>query len=218
MKTIIEHIKSELFDSWFGLVFILFGLTIQYVTYQITESSLLSLISGSSGVISVVLCSQRKFAFYLFGWIQLITYVILAYEQKLYGELIENGFYAIMMIWGMFVWTKNYNREDNEVFIKELTPMQLFNTIITMVGSMAILLIILTYTDDTQPFMDTVTTVPAFIAQIMLTLRYREQWIFWFIIDVGSIIMWSIAGDYCLAAQFVFWTLNCIYGFYKWSN
>ena len=218
MKTIIEHIKSELFDSWFGLVFILFGLTIQYVTYQITESSLLSLISGSSGVISVVLCSQRKFAFYLFGWIQLITYVILAYEQKLYGELIENGFYAIMMIWGMFVWTKNYNREDDEVYIKELTPMQLFNTIITMVGSMAILLIILTYTDDTQPFMDTVTTVPAFIAQIMLTLRYREQWIFWFIIDVGSIIMWSIAGDYCLAAQFVFWTLNCIYGFYKWSN
>ncbi len=123
-----------------------------------------------------------------------------------------------MMIWGMLVWTKNYNREDDEVFIKKLTPMQLFNTIITMVGSMAILLIILTYTDDTQPFMDTVTTVPAFIAQIMLTLRYREQWIFWFIIDVGSIIMWSIAGDYCLAAQFVFWTLNCIYGFYKWSN
>ena len=65
--------------------------------------------------------------------------------------------------------------------------------------------------------MDSITTVPAFIAQILLTLRYREQWIYWLIIDVGSIVMWGIAGDYIMMTQFIFWTINCFYGFYKWK-
>jgi nicotinamide mononucleotide transporter len=66
--------------------------------------------------------------------------------------------------------------------------------------------------------LDSATTVPAFIAQMLMIMRYREQWIFWLIIDIGSILMWIHAGDWCMVAQFVFWTINCIYGFYKWSK
>ena len=73
-------------------------------------------------------------------------------------------------------------------------------------------------TDDTQPFMDAITTVPAFVAQILLTFRYREQWIFWSIINVGSIFMWANVHDYCMVAQYIFWSINCILGYYSWSK
>ena len=74
------------------------------------------------------------------------------------------------------------------------------------------------YADDTQPLLDSVTTVPAFIAQILLTFRYREQWVFWFIINVGSIFMWLNASDYCMFAQYVFWAANAGLGWYMWSR
>ena len=211
-------LKRELFESWFGLLFILSGLIVQYVTYKSTDCSQLSLISGCAGVISVVLCSQKKWLFYAFGWLQLITYCILAYEQRLYGELIENVFYAVMMIIGMWIWLAHYNRETAEVETRKLSKLGLIKTVSSMIIAIVLLNAALSMTDDTQPLLDSATTVPAFIGQILLTYRYREQWIFWFIIDVGSIIMWIIAGDYCMAAQFIFWSLNCIYGFYLWSE
>lgn len=211
-------LKNELFDSWFGLLFMMSGLIVQYIAYKTTDAAFISLVSGSAGVISVVLCSQKKWLFYAFGWLQLITYCILAYEQRLYGEIIENCFYGVMMVIGMWTWLSHYNRETAEVETRRLSKPDLTKTVGFMIIAIVILNAALSMTDDTQPLLDSATTVPAFIGQILLTYRYREQWLFWFIIDVGSIIMWLIAGDYCMAAQFVFWTFNCIYGFYKWSK
>lgn len=217
-KNLFGVLKNELFDSWFGLLFMMSGLIVQYVAYKTTDAAFISLVSGSAGVISVVLCSQKKWLFYAFGWLQLITYCVLAYEQRLYGELIENCFYGVMMVIGMWTWLSHYNRETAEVETRRLSKLDFIKTVGFMIIAIVILNAALSMTDDTQPLLDSVTTVPAFIGQILLTYRYREQWLFWFIIDVGSIIMWLIAGDYCMAAQFVFWTLNCIYGFYKWSK
>ena len=71
-------------------------------------------------------------------------------------------------------------------------------------------------TDDTQPMLDSLSTVPAFAAQILMILRYREQWAYWLVIDIASVIMWINAENWCMVMQFVFWTLNCSYGTYKW--
>jgi nicotinamide mononucleotide transporter len=211
-------IRNIFFDSWFGLLFLMIGIAIQCVAYQLTNSSILSLVSGISGIFAVVLCSQRKYIFYAFAWCQLITYVILAYEQKLYGEIIENIFYAITMIGGMFMWLANYDNKNEQVIARQQKPLELLATFILMLVVIYIFYSHLNLTDDTQPFLDSATTVPAFIAQMLMIMRYREQWIFWLIIDIGSILMWIHAGDWCMVAQFVFWTANCIYGFYKWSK
>ena len=211
-------LRNIFFFFLFGLIFLMIGIIIQCVVYQLTNSSILSLVSGISGIFAVVLCSQRKFIFYTFAWCQLITYVILAYEQKLYGEIIENIFYAITMVVGMFMWLSNYDDKKEQVIVRQQKPWELLATFILMFVVIYIFYSHLNLTDDTQPFLDSATTVPAFIAQLLMIMRYREQWIFWLIIDVGSILMWIHAGDWCMVAQFVFWTINCIYGFYKWSK
>jgi nicotinamide mononucleotide transporter len=118
----------------------------------------------------------------------------------------------------MWIWLAHYNRETAEVETRKLSKLGIIKIVGSMIIAIVFLNAALSMTDDTQPLLDSVTTVPAFIGQILLTYRYREQWIFWFIIDVGSIIMWLIAGDYCMAAQFIFWSFNCIYGFYLWSK
>ena len=42
-------------EDWFGIAFILAGIATQVVTYALVGDSLLSLVSGIAGVISVVL-------------------------------------------------------------------------------------------------------------------------------------------------------------------
>lgn len=196
--------------------FILIGILMQVVVFKVTDVPRLSLISGILGVISVVLCSNRKIAFYLFGFAQLFTYVLLCFDQNLYGEIAENAFYLVTMLIGLSHWLDNYNEDKVAVETRKLNAAQKMWTAIGTLFGTLILFNVLLLTDDTQPFMDSITTIPAFIAQILMIMRYRDSWFYWLIIDVGSIIMWGIAGDWCMVVQFIFWTVNCIYGLKKW--
>lgn len=199
-------------------LFMLIGIFLQLIAWYITKNSLISLISGVTGIISVILCSQRKISFYFFGFIQLGTYMYLALQQRFYGELIENIFYIITMLIGIVVWLKNYNTEEQIVESKRLSD-RLFYIICSIMVFICVLFgyYMKYFTDNTQPFMDSFSTVPAFIAQTLLMLRYREQWIFWIIIDVVSIFMWMFADNWIMVIQFIFWTMNCIYGYRKWK-
>ena len=51
-----------------------------------------------------------------------------------------------------------------------------------------------------------------------MVLGYREQWIYWLILDVSSVALAIRAGSLVMTAQFIFWTLNCIYGFVNWTK
>lgn len=205
--------KKNTFSIWF----IITGVITQIATYLLTNSCLLSLISGVFGVVSVVLASERKLSMYVFGFLQLGTYIILAIRQNLYGELGENIFYAATMVLGLFVWMKN--RKDNIVIPKKLSAGgYVFCTLFLFAGSICLGSFLENYTNDTQPYLDAISTIPAIIAQLLMIFRYREQWLFWLIVDVATCILWIAACDWCMAAQYIFWTVNCGYGWYMWSK
>lgn len=82
MTKIKEYLHSELLSGKkpFDWLFLCVGLAMQFLAIWYgfvtgTPDNLLSIISGLSGVVSVVLCAQGKISFYLFGYIQLFTYV-----------------------------------------------------------------------------------------------------------------------------------------------
>lgn len=200
-------------------IFLAIGIALQVVTYIITKDTLLSFISGLSGVISVVYCSQRKVSFYFFGFIQLFTYVALCFSQNLYGEIFENIFYFVTMVVGIFLWLNHYDKKENQVIIKPMTPAGWVSSlVICVIGSLLLGLVLKTYTNDTQPYLDAFSTVPAFIAQILMITRRKEQWIFWLIVDISTGILWLRAGNYCMVAQYIFWIANCGYGYKLWNR
>ena len=93
--------------STFDRVFMIAMLALQIVVFVFNPDSLLGIIAGISGVISVVLCAKGKISFYFIGFVQTISYLILAWQNVFYGEVLENIFYLVTMIWGIFVWKKN---------------------------------------------------------------------------------------------------------------
>ena len=186
------------------------------------------IISGLTGVISVVLCSQGKISFYIFGYIQLFTYVFcFALPQHLWGEFIENIMYAISMVIGLIIWIKNYRRKEQaktiEIKAKKLSLKgNIVTAVIFVVGTIAYWIFLKNVPMfgvlDSQPFTDSITSVPAYIAQVFLVLGYREQWLYWLILDIGSVVLAFRAGSWVMTSQFIFWCLNCIYAWVKWSK
>ena len=200
------------FASWFVLI----GIITQLLTCYIMEDTLLALCSGIAGVISVVLCSQKKLSFYFWGILQLVTILIISYQSGLYGKLVENAFYLITMFIGMNVWKKNTTDNTTQVRTMDWVDYVIFGCIFLPFATILSYSIVIQYNTE-QITLDTITTIIGIIAQIMLVLRFREQWVLWFILDVLCIALWAKNGNWCLMVQYIFWTINCVYGYFCWK-
>lgn len=223
-----EFISGQTKTDW---LFLALGIAIQIVAIVITclapgdmtsAQIFWTSVSGLTGIVSVVLCAQGKISFYLFGFIQLFSYVFaVAIPEHLWGEVGENGFYFVTMIIGMFMWMKHYKtNEQGGAAVKSLkfTPSRWVIWLVVLVVSTVGLALALQYTNDPLPWFDSITTTAPFIAQILLMIGYREQWAFWLIEDVLSLGMFIVLGNWIMVAQYLFWTINTIYGWIKWSR
>ena len=204
-------------DGTFASWFVLIGIITQLLTCYIMGDTLLALCSGIAGVISVVLCSQKKYAFYFWGILQLITIMIISYQTGLHGKLVENAFYLITMFIGMNIWKENTTDNTTQVRTMDWDDYVIFGCLFLPFATILSYSIVSQYNTE-QNVLDTITTIIGIIAQIMLVLRFREQGILWFILDVLCIALWAKDGNWCLMVQYIFWTINSVYGYFCWKK
>ncbi len=205
----------------YGLL--LTGIAVQIITFVLIPDNPWSLVSGILGICSVVLCSQGNILTFFFGFGQILTYTYLCYLERFYAGMAMNAFYFATQIYGIYAWTQRLTRNDArrsvEVIPRQLSWKVLITiVVVTILTALAVGWLLDRYTADTQPYLDAFTTVPAIVAQILMILAYREQWFIWLFIDVLYVVLWLRAENYCMVAQYVFWCINCLYGFRHWSR
>ncbi|MCR4665645.1 MAG: nicotinamide riboside transporter PnuC [Paludibacteraceae bacterium] len=200
------------------------GIAVQAVTYAIAPDNVWALVSALFGVCSVVLCAQGKWLTFFFGFGQILTYTYLCVLERFYGGIAINVFYFASQIYGIYNWRKLIREESGEKEKRDVIPFRCMRPMVFVTLSVFLLVASLLtgwllgrFTNDTQPYLDALTTVPAFAAQILLVMAYREQWFIWLFIDLLYTVMWWQAGSYCMVAQYVFWCVNATYGAVRWS-
>ena len=173
----------------------------------------------------MVLCAQGKWLTFFFGFGQILTYTYLCVLERFYGGVAINAFYFASQIYGIYSWRRLLKQVGGEkkaerdvIPFRRMRPM-LFAALCAGLLLLSLLtgVVLQRYTNDTQPYLDAMTTVPAFAAQILLVLAYREQWFIWLFIDLLYVVMWWQAESYCMVAQYVFWCVNATYGAVRWS-
>jgi nicotinamide mononucleotide transporter len=205
----------------FEKLFLLFMVVLQIGVFIISPDSPLNIIAGIAGVISVVMCAKGRTMFYFIGFIQTVTYLVLAWQNQFYGEVLENLFYFVTMIMGIFMWKKNeVTNEDGteDVIAKKFTALQWVASIVVTIVATIVMGYVLDSIGSAQAYTDAATNVLAIFAQILMIRRYREQWIWWLVIDLLCIKMWYVAGNWSMVTMYIAWTANCIYGWINWSK
>lgn len=199
----------------FNNAFLITGILLQTLLCLLLQDSLLSYTCAVSGIICVILCAQKKILQFLFSFIQLVIYGWLSYKAKLYGEVAMQGFYLVTMAWGIILW----KRQSHAGKITASKLPLAYNMCIWVLSGIACIVLykILVMSDDPEPLADSITTITAVAAQCLMMLCYRENWIFWFVLNITSVIMWGMLGNWILAAQFIFWSFNAVYGYWSWN-
>ena len=223
MNKTFNYLKREMWDgfSLYEKLFMWGMVLLQIAVYIIAPDSWYGIVAGIAGCISVVLTAKGRWMMYPIGFIQNFTYTVLAFQNKFYGEVFEQVFYVVTMIWGMVAWAKNMTiNEDGTQDVKTrkfgwlewaLTAAGVavgtwgFGAWLSSIGA-------------AQAYTDAATNVMALFAQILMVKRYREQWFLWLLIDLFCIKMWWVAGNWSMVAMYVAWTANCAYGWYNWTK
>ena len=223
MKRIKEFLLNELWIGYnlFEKLFLIGMLLLQIIVYIIVPDSPLGIISGISGIFSVVLCAKGKISFYFIGFVQTISYIYLAFTNAFYGEVIENIFYLVTMVWGIFLWKKNMQKNEDgtsDVLARKFTPTQWVISVIgTAVATFGVGFL-LDKIGNNQAYLDAATNVMAIVAQFLMIWRFREQWLWWIVINVICTVMWFNAGNWSMVAMYIAWIINAAYGWYNWSK
>ena len=71
---------------------------------------------------------------------------------------------------------------------------------------------------STLSYLDACTVALSVIAQLLMVWRYREQWAMWIAIDIASIVMFALLGQWSMVAMYIAWTANAVYGWYNWTK
>lgn len=200
-------------------IFLILGLLVQVLTFVLMPDNPISLVSGMLGICSVVLGAQGNILTFVFGFAQVATYTYLCCVEHFYAEIAINIYYFITMIYGVYCWRNRLSNNSLQVQTRRLSiKLIAWGMLLIALFSWLTGWLLARFTDDPQPYMDAFTTVPAIAAQLLMVLAYREQWYLWLVVDVLAVVMWLRAENYCMAAQYIFWYVNCIYGYMQWTR
>lgn len=220
----VRWIKNEFWNgySWFERLFLISMVMLQVIVYCFIPDTPIGMVCGIAGVICVVLTAKGKISSYLFNFIQMITYMIICWDAALYLEFGEQVFYFVACVFGVFLWKKNMKKNDDgteQVIAKKFKPWHwVVTAIVTVVSTLTLGYFGDNILGSTLSYLDAFTVSLAVIAQLLMVWRYREQWAIWIAIDVSSLVMFIILGQWSMVAMYIAWTINAFYGWYNWSK
>ena len=209
--------------NWFewGMILSVIGFTIYFslisegvgLFYLIVDA-----IAAISGIFCVVLCAKGKKSQYIWGLLNIIGYVIIAWINKYYGEVMLNALYYLpSQFIGYYLWNKHSDQEDN-LEGKKLSFW--FSVILILIITICVYgyKMVLDLLGGTGTLLDSASTVTSVVANALMMMRYREQWLLWIIIDAITVVMWLMVGDYIMVTMWAVYLINAFYGYYNWTK
>lgn len=178
--------------------------------------SLLEIFANLFNLISVFLANRNSVHTWWIGIIGGVLYGAMFYEVKLYADVILQVFFILTNLYGWWAWLHGgAEREELPITRVAVRQLLLFAVLaITLTAGHGFLLYRLT--DASFPFIDSTILVLSIIAQFLLMRRKLESWIFWIIVDVIAVPLYSAKGLYLTSAIYFLFLINAVWGLINW--
>lgn len=192
----------------------------------------LSLLSGGGvlsigvailGILYAFFAGQGKIVCFFFGILYSILYAYIAYENKLYGDMMLNILYLPINIAGILWWNKNQNQEKTKIKISSLS--------FAGMGFYALLVIVATFVygyylqslDASFAYLNSFSVVAQVIAFYLQIKRYVQNYLLVTLANIVSIVIWWLIYDTSkeqiaqLLTMVIFFAVG-VYYYFEWRK
>ena len=200
---------NTLFDFFFG----------QYETYDSLDI-VLEIIAVIFGFLSVWYSKQNKIFVFPSGMISTSIFVYLLLKWGLLGDMMINGYYFIMSVYGWYIWTRKVD-ETHVTPISRATKKENQISIAIFVATLLFVYVIYNVFDKWNSwvaYVDSITTAIFFVGMWLMARRKIENWIYWIIGDIISIPLYFYKGFTFTSFQYLGFTFIAIFGYLAWRK
>lgn len=161
---------------------------INFIGFKL-DTFYISLLASVVGVLYVVMVRLDNKYSMILGVVFSLLYCILAITNKNYGDFSVNLYCACICLFGFFNWSKSKN--NNEKLLTLNNKQRKHMVILTLV-IYAVMLFVLSKLGTNNLYIDALITTFVIIANSLMSLRYKELWIAFNIVNSLHCILWSI--------------------------
>jgi len=191
----------------------------QYADYE-TKDIILELTAVVFGFLSVWYSKQNKVLVFPTGMISTIIFVYLLFKWELLGDMMINGYYFIMSVYGWYIWTRKIDATNVTTISKTNLKEKSTSVFIFIATLLFVFGVYKTFDKWTSwvAYVDTITTAIFFVGMWLMAKRKIENWLFWIIGDVISVPLYFYKGFTLTSLQYLVFTVIAIFGYLAWKN
>ncbi len=208
---------------------IIFDSSVTAVTILGYPMSWLELIGTAGNLLTVLLITKRKIINWPIGIVASALFAILFFQFRLYSDFIENIYYIVTGFWGWWLWTRLRNQDTSDtVAVRASTRRELKISLAVIVFGTAVLGYCIAHVhiwlpqyfpeSASLPYLDTLTTVLSFTAQILIAKRIIFNWYLWIIVDVIGIWLYWYKGLKLISMLYVLFLCLATKGLLDWRR
>ncbi len=191
----------------------------QYKTYSTLDITL-EIVAVIFGFLSVWFSKQNKIWVFPTGMISTLIFVYLLFKWELLGDMLINGYYFIMSIYGWYIWTRKVDKTHvNQISTTTFKEKKI--SIVLFTAALLFVFIIYQKFDKWTSwvaYIDTITTAIFFVGMWLMAKRKIENWIFWIVGDLISVPLYLYKGFTFTSFQYFGFTFIAIFGYLAWKK
>jgi nicotinamide mononucleotide transporter len=181
-------------------------------------TSQLEIVSVLFGLVYVVLAARENIWCWPAAFIGTGTAVFLFWDASLVMESALNVYYLAMAIFGWWQWRAGGDNNSGLLISSLRTRQHLIAISLISVLTLVSGYLLSTRTTAALPYVDSFTTWSAVITTWMVARKILQNWLYWIVIDLVAMWLFSERGLYLYALLFLLYSLIAVIGHFQWSK
>jgi len=169
------------------------------------------------GLINVALVVARSVWNYPFGLAMVCLYALIFYEARLYSDMVLQGFFFVVQIYGWIAW--RVASAAAQVPVRWMTPQSRLAWGGAIVAAwLAWSAGMARFTDAAAPWVDGGIAMMSVAAQVLMARRMVENWWLWIGVDILAIPLFASRGLTLTAGLYAIFLLMSLAGLFQWRR
>lgn len=185
-----------------------------------TSHIILEAIAFVFGIASVWLAKNENIWVYPIGLVATGITVYLLYVAGYFGDMVINGYYSIMSVYGWYKWSGKSNSGETLAISRTSSKQKIIGFGMFLLTILVIFGVYIAFGEEirTENYIDIFTSGIFFTAMWLMALKKLENWTLWIIADIISIPLYAYRGLGMLSLQFLFFTILAIQAYISWRK
>ncbi len=184
---------------------------------------LLQIVGVALGLLYLWLEYRAHIGLWIVGLIMPCVHGLLYYRSGLYADCAMQVYYILAGLYGLAVWARTgrgSGRKEEPAARIVHTPVRQWPVLAFawVTVQAAIYWVLVTWTDSSVPFWDSLTTALCVVAYWMLSRRQVEQWLVWLVVDAVTVGLYFYKGIPLTAGLYLLYCVLAVAGYRRWRR